>query len=36
MDEATLAEVRGTLVDRRNTMAAEQNLEGRLSEIGSV
>ena len=33
LDEATLAEVRGTLVDRRDTMAAEQNLEGRLSEV---
>ena len=33
LDEATLVEVRGTLVDRRNTMAAEQNLERRLSEV---
>jgi CHAD domain-containing protein len=33
VDESTLADVRATLVDRRETMAAEQNLEGRLDEV---
>lgn len=33
LDEATLADVRATLVDRRDTMAAEQNLERQLNEV---
>ncbi|MEF8901876.1 MAG: CHAD domain-containing protein [Halovenus sp.] len=33
LDESTLADVRATLVDRRDTMAAEQNLERRLNEV---
>ena len=33
LDEATLADVRAALVDRRDTMAAEQDLERRLSEV---
>lgn len=33
IDEATLSDVRATLVDRRDTMAAERNLERRLNEV---
>jgi hypothetical protein len=32
-DEATLADVRETLLDRRESVAAEQDLEGRLATI---
>jgi CHAD domain. len=33
LDETTLADVRATLLDRRDTMAAEQNVEKRLEEV---
>ena len=33
LDEATLAEVRAVLVDRRDTMAAEQDIEQRLTDV---
>jgi CHAD domain-containing protein len=33
LDEATLADVRTLLVDRRDTMAAEQDIEQRLTDV---
>jgi hypothetical protein len=33
LSEATLADARGILVDRRETMAAEQNVQRRLDEV---
>lgn len=33
VDEATLADIRAALVDRRDVMAAEQSVEQRLSEV---
>jgi CHAD domain-containing protein len=33
LDEDTLDDVRGTLVERRDTVAAEQGIEGRLADV---
>ena len=33
LDDSTLADIRATLVDRRETMAAEQDLERRLAQV---